>query len=296
MSKIVKKAGFIAICIVLLIATGCDPIIQGILDSLTHTVQGANDGVDISLSPLDGADFDATFFANGGELQQGSTITLKKWAIAEVADPINTPHMVSPIIEVTVSPVQVFTAGLYMAVGVEPENGSGVDLAMYYWRAFKGTVQLDDVPDGAETSDYGGIWEEIPGSFYRSFRSIPNPVHELGNSDVDQYLQENDEGGQSGKFVVSDPGPQPQVPADQPWRRRLDDWEKSGWMTPPPAPRGYIYYGSTVVHNSVCVHVEGDLSRDFSSTDLNIINSKTEVVDSAVKDDIIVAHHYYCSP
>lgn len=295
MSKIAVKAGVFAICAVLLSATGCDSTIQGILDSLTHTVLGANEVVDISLSPLDGTDFDATFFANMGALQQGSQITLRKRAIAEVADPINTPHFVSPIIEVEVSPVQDFTAGLYMAVGVEPDDGSGSDLSMYYWRPFAGSIQLEDVPDEAEPSDYTGIWEQIAGSFYRSFRSIQNPLHELGADDVKKYLQENGEGEQSGEFVVADPGPQRSSP-DEPWRRRLNDWGKSDWITPPPAPSGYTYYGSTVVHNFVCVHVEGDLTRDFSSTDLNIINSKTEVLDSAVKDDVIVGHHYYKNP
>ncbi len=159
MSKIAGKTGFFAICVVLLIATGCDSAIQGILDSLTHTVQGANEVVDISLSPLEGTDFDATFFADMGALQQGSQITLRKRAIAQVADPINTPHFVSPIIEVEVSPVQNFSAGLYMAVGVEPDNGSGEDLSMCYWRPFTGSIQLEDVPNGAEPSDYGGIWE-----------------------------------------------------------------------------------------------------------------------------------------
>ncbi len=120
-------------------------------------------------------------------------------------------------------------------------------------------------------------------------------MHELGAENVQQYLQENGEGGQSGEFVVADPGPQRSYP-DEPWRRKLDDWGKEDWINAPAAPDGYTYYGTTVMHNGVCVHSEGDLTRDFSSTDLNMVNSNTEVLDSAVVDDIIVGHHYYRNP
>jgi len=66
----------------------------------------------------------------------------------------------------------------------------------------------------------------------------------------------------------------------------------SSQLSPPSAPAGYQYVGTTVVVNNMTVMTSYDLERPSYPTDINMIHSTTTVVDGVTTEDIIVAHTF----